>query len=224
MRWFLTSRIAVNKYGRYCVPRSSQHRPAARAVLAGKIWEPKTVAFLCGLSGDLVHAGTYFGDFLPALERSRSEDALLWAFEPNRENYRCAVATAELNDLRKLRLMNAGLGKENCRLPIITRTRRGRALGGMSHIVDRAPGIFDRTALIVKLDDVVPAERQIAAIQLDIEGFEQKALAGALGIIRRCRPVLILETALDPGWVAENLALLGYAATGNIEGNTVYRT
>src|ERR1700678_3814062 len=91
--------IAANVHGTYCVPAASRERPAARAILDGRIWEAETLAFLasqCG-SGDVVHAGTYFGDFLPALSRAIAEDARVWAFEPSSENFLCAGITLKLN-------------------------------------------------------------------------------------------------------------------------------
>src|SRR5262245_29594961 len=77
--------IAYNPLGGYCVPLSSRQRPAAQAILDGEIWERATLEILgsAPARGDIVHAGTFFGDFLPALSRSRSGDDVLWAFEPN---------------------------------------------------------------------------------------------------------------------------------------------
>ena len=57
--------IAYNKYGGYCVLLSSRHRPAAKKILAGEVWEADTIEFVksnCG-DGDLVHAGTLLGRF-----------------------------------------------------------------------------------------------------------------------------------------------------------------
>lgn len=69
--------VAGNKHGVYCVPRSSRHRPAAQAILQSRVWEPDTLDLVGGTDrdGDIVHAGTFFGDFLPALARSRRNGA-----------------------------------------------------------------------------------------------------------------------------------------------------
>jgi len=74
----LKCHVSYNKYGGYCVPDSSRHRPAAKMVLANDVYEPKTIEFMrreCG-SGDIIHAGTYFGDFLPALSSTCATDAV----------------------------------------------------------------------------------------------------------------------------------------------------
>src|SRR5438046_4458528 len=91
--------IASNEYGMYCIPQSSSDRPASKAVLASKVWEPKTIQFIrenCG-TGDVVHAGMYFGDFLPGISKALAPGALLWGFEPNPENFECARCTSLLN-------------------------------------------------------------------------------------------------------------------------------
>ena len=78
--------IAYNKYGGYCVPLSSLHRPAAQRILSGDVYEPNTIEFLISncSDGDIVHAGAYFGDFLPALSRSCAPNAKIWvSVDPN---------------------------------------------------------------------------------------------------------------------------------------------
>src|SRR2546425_921567 len=74
--------VARNKHGLYCVPRSSAHRPCAAAILLGEVRESKLLDVMCQYDSeaDIVHAGAYYGDFLPALSRSRSDGALVWAF------------------------------------------------------------------------------------------------------------------------------------------------
>jgi hypothetical protein len=79
--------IAYNAMGAYCLPTASIHRPAAQRVMAGEVWEPKTIELVCRNlgAGDAIHAGTYFGDFLPAFSRACAPGAVVWAFEPNTE-------------------------------------------------------------------------------------------------------------------------------------------
>src|SRR5438477_11756587 len=86
----LRCQIAYNEFGGFCVPTSSLHRPAARKILAGQVHEPQTIAFVAahGEHGDIVHAGAYFGDFLPGLSRACAPAYRIWAFEPNHANYR----------------------------------------------------------------------------------------------------------------------------------------
>jgi FkbM family methyltransferase len=218
--------IAYNRHGGYCVPSSSRRRPAARKILSGGIWEPETIEYMsahCG-KGDIVHAGAYFGDFIPALSRACASGATIWAFEPNPENYRCALVTTFINELDNVVVTHAGLGARTGWLTMVTSDRKGRPLGGASRIVEnRFKEGKHRYAevQIVRIDDVVPADRQIDILQLDVEGFEQSALAGAAETLRRCRPTLILETAPEEAWLSENILPLGYRITGKAHDNVI---
>ncbi|HEY2813192.1 MAG TPA: FkbM family methyltransferase [Acidimicrobiales bacterium] len=216
--------MATNVHGVYCVPHSSHGRPAAQAVLAGQVWEPDTIAFLVEhATADVIHAGTYFGDFLPALDRAVPPDGRVWAFEPNPENHRCASITVALNGATSTRLHHAGVGARasTARLEVVD--ERGVPLGGGSRLVPDTRG--NGTAVdidVVAIDDVVPTDRVVSVIQLDVEGYEREALTGAMATIERCRPVLVVEQ-LDDVWLDEHLAPLGYRETGpGLHGNRVF--
>lgn len=220
--------ISYNAFGGYCVPLSSRHRPATRKIVSGEVWEPQTIAFMakhCG-SGDIVHAGTYFGDFLPALSRACDANAKVWAFEPNPENYRCACITIMINGLHNVELINAGLGSQKGHLAMMVADARGRALGGGSRLIEgesvNGNGQFAKVE-IVKIDDVVPPDRNVAILQLDVEGFEQFALAGASETIKRCKPILILENLPQADWLSENILSLGYKVVGKAHANTIFQ-
>ena len=218
--------IAYNDLGGYCVPRSSLHRPAAQRVLSGKIWEPETIEYMvkhCG-EGDIVHAGSYFGDFLPALSRACANDAKVWAFEPNLENYRCALITTFINDLRNVEIANAGLGARKGSLSMMISDASGRSLGGTSRVLEeyKGDGREELTQVeIVRLDDAVPSDRTISILQLDVEDFEQPALTGATRTIERCKPILILENLPDQHWLSENILRLGYRVARKVHANTI---
>ena len=175
--------IAANAHGTYCVPAASRHRPAARAILEGRVWEAETLACLtahCG-AGDIVHAGTYFGDFLPALSRAMAPGARVWAFEPSRENFRCAEITVKLNGIENIALIQAALGAGPADAVLCTGEAGGPAAGGSSAIAsEMEDGLVYETVRVAALDEIVPTDREVSIIQLDVEKYEQQALAGAL--------------------------------------------
>jgi FkbM family methyltransferase len=222
--------VSYNQYGGYCVPQSSFYRPAARAVLSGKVYEPKTIEFMMAncRDRDIVHAGTFFGDFFPALSTALDSRAVIWAFEPNRENFRCANITLELNEVTNVRLTHAGLGARRATLFVQTEDASGLPLGGSSRIVSTGVGREKNEPVeILPVDEAVPAERDVGIVQLDVEGYEKEALSGALATIRRCLPILILEvlpesTLVRGDWFAKNILSLGYELTAKLHGNSVY--
>ena len=71
------------------------------------------------------------------------------------------------------------------------------------------------------IDEIVDRDSGIAAIHLDVEGYEQQVLEGALETLGRCRPMLVLETLPTDEWVRRHLFPLGYAVSGKVDGNIV---
>jgi FkbM family methyltransferase len=222
-------KIARNATGLFCVPLFSM-RQCNLHILNGRIFEPETINFVrdhAG-SGDVVHAGTYFGDFLPGFASGLAAGAKLWAFEPVYESYLCARITVELNRLDQVELFHAGLGEETGDGVVVTHDERGAFLGEMAYVANRPAGGEDGGAddgqaiRILAIDDVVPEDRQVSILQLDVEGFETPALNGALKTIRRCRPILILELAPPEAWIAEHLAPLGYSIRGGVHANVIF--
>src|SRR2546430_2068958 len=90
--------IAENAHGFYCVPRAAVQRPAARKIINGEVWEPETIDFVVRHCVDrsVVHAGAFFGDFLPAVSRALVADAVLYAAEPNPENHASSLWTVRI--------------------------------------------------------------------------------------------------------------------------------
>jgi FkbM family methyltransferase len=172
--------------------------------LGGAVYEAETVKFLVERArGDVVHAGTFFGDFLPALSRAYEQ---VWAFEPNSDSFKCAEITIRLNDLGNVNLRNSALGS-TARAATLVTERDGQYLGGASFVVDE-PG----ETPIQTVDDVVPSARHVGMIHLDVEGYEANALEGARETMRRCAPIVVLETLVQ---------IDGYAVSARLGRNFV---
>lgn len=221
--------IAYNEYGGYCIPSNCITRPAVRRLLDGRAHEPNTIAYMrenCG-KGDIVHAGTFYGDFLPGLSSALSKNAWIWAFEPNYESFRCAQITIILNDIKNVNLKNYGLGERESTKRFRTRRPSGEFMGGGSEIIkDDDP--WDGTIVninIKSLDTCVPTDRHISIIQLDVEGYEEQALKGSILTIKRCKPILILEDETDStedNWFRDNIKSLGYSRVDQLHNNKVF--
>jgi FkbM family methyltransferase len=190
---------AQNCYGKYCIPVSSKHRISAKTVMQGKIWEEETVNYIIKhASNDIIHAGTYFGDMLPAFSGIFDK---VWAFEPNSENFYCASRTMEINNIKNVNLFNAALGEKTGTAELeIEAMRRNKVqkLGGASNILKRKDNKSKSEIVeMVIIDEIIPIDRVISIIHLDIEGYELHALKGAINTIKRWYPILILEIKHD---------------------------
>lgn len=212
----LEATLSYNKYGGYCIPRRSVHRPAAQYVLSGRVWEEETIEYLVSVAKpntDIVHAGTFFGDFLPALSR---HFRVVYAFEPVEVNFRCAEVTCLLNGLYNVVLSKHALGATCGEALMKTKDEDGIYYGGHSHIAPDG----DECVLVRKLDRALPAKTDISVIHLDVEYYEEYVLRGALATIIQHRPVLVVET-LPEEFFEEKLVPLGYVLSHKVCGNHV---
>ena len=74
---------------------------------------------------------------------------------------------------------------------------------------------------VFRIDDLVPGDRHVSMIHLDVERHEREALTGALGTIARCRPAILVETVPEGAWLDAHLAPLGYAVGERVGPNTL---
>jgi FkbM family methyltransferase len=117
----------------------------------------------------------------------------VYAFEPVSYLYKLSKKNIELNNLEDfVVLKKAALSNEDGATDIYVESIR-------SSIVPYTKGHFDHNKIekvpTVKLDNYFLnySNEKIGLIFLDVEGYELYALQGALGIIKRDRPYLILE-------------------------------
>jgi len=213
--------IAYNELGAYCIPDSSNHEGAGEIVSRGVVYEGCTHKFIrdnCG-SGDIVHAGTFFGDMIPSF--SQVCKGTVWAFEPVRENYRCAKITMMLNGgCSNVRMTNSGLGSREDAVLIQTGRTSGKGLGGCARIMEIKEGCAHEMIRITTIDKVVPKDQNVSIMQLDVEGFEMEALQGGIETINASKPYLVLEAVVDKKydpdsilrneWFIENILSRGY--------------
>lgn len=212
-----------NEYGRYHLPEGLEHRPAVQAVLNGEVFEPDTVAFMRRHAGDgdVIHAGAFFGDFIPGLSKALAPGRRLWAFEPNPGNFAAAEKTVALNGLNNVTLINAALSDREGEILFRTHTSKGVPLGGASkHVLKDGPGVTRVPSVMI--DYAVPLDRKVSIVQLDVEGHERKALKGAHHIINRWAPILILEYFNKGEWIARNFREPNYRPIGKLHDNYVY--
>lgn len=223
--------ITENRFGKYCLAQSSIDRLAARRILDGNAWEPETTKVISTFlqTGDIVHAGTYFGPLLPCIAKAGNPyQHQIWAFEPNHENYLCAAETIKLNNLRNVNLFNLGLGEDNYSAKIKVKDNTGVSLGGGSHIISEElkESKYAEKVSIVSLDQHLLHSgkikgRFLSLIHLDVEGYEGKCLLGAAELLKIFKPTLILETIPTDTQSVELLSLLHYKKIGSCDKNSI---
>lgn len=201
--------------GDYFVPKYAEHRPASTAILSGDLYEPEThtviAKILAERGGDLIHAGTFFGDMLPTFSRACS--GIVYAFEPVLENYILAKLCLEANNLENVLLLNAALGSEISVAKIDTGSANETHRGGSSTISSEGQLTGQITIDCLGLANVT-------VIELDVEGHELYALQGARETIERSAPVILIED--NNGECDGFLGSLGYKQVKQIPGLSIW--
>ena len=116
------------------------------------------------------------------------------AIEPNAENVKLVELSRRANGFEQVTVVQAAAGRELGLLVLNTAYSNGTTAA----LSDDAAQLADATTVAcLRLDDVVPADRQIGFIKIDVEGAEYNALLGASALIKRSHPVIASE--FSPG-------------------------
>jgi FkbM family methyltransferase len=136
----------------------------------------------------IIDVGANIGFFTERFARWVGEAGRVIAIEPEAVNF------AELGR----RMARKGLAAR-----IDARLAAADAAPGTVHLVlnpdhpgDHKLGSSGRPVDAVTLDDLVPADRPVALIKIDVQGAELRVLAGATRILERDHPALFIE--VDP--------------------------
>ena len=173
-----------NKYGVYSIPKEIAYTYTAQTILDGGVHEDTTIDYIRSIGGNIIHAGSGFGDFLPALKNCDK----VWTFEPNKLMYESSLSTISLNTLDNVEIFPHAIGEYNGKSTLQHIDERGLEMGPRSEIGDVGYEVE-----MVKLDSIIPKDCKISLIHLDLEGYEFEALKGAKEIIERDKPIIVLE-------------------------------
>lgn len=139
---------------------------------------------------DIIDAGAYIGDSALVFDRFFSKCRRVYAFEPDTESYGLMEKTIAMNKLNNIIPVGVALGDSNSKGELTC-----QGLG--SNLLDRQFGQeakSDNSIKIVRLDDYVKQNNIVpGVIKTDLEGFEMHFLRGALGTIKKYRPIMVLS-------------------------------
>jgi FkbM family methyltransferase len=180
-----------NKYGVYSIPKEISYTYTAQTILGGGVHEDTTIDYIRSISGNIIHAGSGFGDFLPALKDCDK----VWIFEPNKLMYESSQSTISLNQIDNVEIFQCAIGEYNGECTLQHIDENGLEMGPRSEVqfnVNRSSDV-GYVVKMVKLDSIIPKDCKISLIHLDLEGYEFEALKGAKEIIERDKPIIVLE-------------------------------
>ena len=143
--------------------------------------------------GLYIDAGSYNADFIITLANKVSiNNSSFYIFEPNKIFYNNIINN--LDTKINYKIFNVALCDKDTTMEFI------QIPSSTSHIIDKKynayKNIVDRSNIDIiktnKLDTIITDEK-VTGIKIDIEGSEASMLKGAVNIIKRDRPILLLS-------------------------------
>ena len=161
----------------------------------------------------VIDIGANIGYFTMLSARLVGPAGHVLAVEPNPLNARMIEASRTMNGFSHVTVLQAAAGRQVGMLGLNT----SHSNGTTSTLEDTGAAMLEaRTVPCLPLDAVVPGDRPVGLIKVDVEGAEYNALSGCLGIIRRDRPVIVSE--FSPGMLEGISGVSGETYLGWLQG------
>ncbi|ABW11578.1 methyltransferase FkbM family [Parafrankia sp. EAN1pec] len=109
------------------------------------------------------------------------------AFEPSSDSWDQLIENINLNQLSQVEVHRVAVGDQSGEIDFTI------GHGTVNQVA--SPDIASRRERVpvVRLDDVVPHDRRVTLIKIDVEGHEPAVLDGARALIERLAPALLVE-------------------------------
>lgn len=131
----------------------------------------------------VIDAGAYDGDSALVF-RMNYKFGDIFSFEPLKENFLYLEKNIKNLHLNAVFPMNKGLGDKNMKCGIVN--------NGAGSFISKVNGL-EKTELITIDEFANERKLDVCLIKMDIEGFELKALQGAVETIKKNKPVLLIS-------------------------------
>jgi FkbM family methyltransferase len=168
----------------YQIRRDGRYEPAVCAVLRRHVKPGMTV----------LDIGANIGYLTMLLAKLVTSSGRVVAIEPNPENVKLLEASRRLNGFDQIAVIQIAAGRQTVLLALNVSHSNG-----MTAELPGAPEaiLASRTVPCFALDAILPRDRPINLVKIDVEGAELYALMGLEETIIRDRPVIVSE--LSPG-------------------------
>tara|TARA_R110001606_G_C15371237_1_gene649568 strand:+ start:1306 stop:2004 length:699 start_codon:yes stop_codon:yes gene_type:complete len=165
--------------------------PVQKAAAAGRVWE-RNIADIIRSHGNyqrgFIDVGSYIGSHaLPASQYYRH----VYSFEAVPKSFDLQTKSIENNNIKNVKLFNKIVYEESGKIIKIKTSQTGTGTSSICRHLKHYDTFFNVET--IKLDDVEFKEG-IGLIKIDVESAEWGVLLGASQLIKRDKPVIILET------------------------------
>ncbi len=184
-------KIVINPYRNCCVDDF---------IAQDGCWEPKVSEKIMKFlppDGVFIDVGANIGYHSLFAATLYNRTTSVFAFEPQKEIYDMVLESIRENLLTNIKVFNIGLSNTQCSAELnIFEENKGAAslVKGLNHHV----GTTSKQTIELKtLDSFESQISGIDVIKIDVEGFEFETILGAEKLIRKFKPVLLVE--FSPG-------------------------
>lgn len=151
------------------------------------VLEPQTLAKM--RQKDFIDVGACIGDSSVLFEREFC-DKNIYVFEPTKENFALLEQTLKLNNSKRIKPVNKGLGAKAGKLEIHYRADN---IGGSSAVFSDESTLAETTQITTLEEFVRENKIEVGFIKVDVEGFEMEFLKGAKETICTQKPAMLLS-------------------------------
>lgn len=152
------------------------------------------IAALAEPGATVIDVGANAGYFTMLASQRVGSTGQVYAFEPVQINRLRVQENMLLNRTQNVILRSEAASSRKGVTTFFTGPVDHRGLSSLRPLSDASESFDVQT---VRLDEVMPTDRRVSLVKIDVEGAEQHVLAGMLGIIRRDAPDVVLEVTND---------------------------
>lgn len=208
----------------YLIKKSKMNDPEIKFLK--HFLSPGTVAIDIGANG---------ADWTYQLYKNVGSKGQIYAFEANPYYALATGLTIKLLNLKNVMLFPVGLSDKDEQVPLRIQDSSGSRYSGRGY-VDKSSTINDKGIQIINLrilDSFLkeyPKMFEVALIKCDVEGYEFFVFKGAVEILTKCRPIVILENGnfekqgYNASTIYKFFKELNYSAFAAIAGELIAKT
>lgn len=161
-----------------------------RALLADRTWEKKAYDYYRNhilKEHTVIDCGAFIGSHTLKFSKLSKK---VYAFEPVPLINKCLQKTLKEKEIKNVELFNIALGNDSKETNIYTNFNGDSSIDGIRNKRFN----YNFKTRMERLDYIIGLNEKIDFIKIDVEGSEWDVLEGAKEIIKKWRPMILLET------------------------------
>ena len=148
----------------------------------------------------IIDIGANIG-FLSLYWAKKFNNCQVFSYEPTAYAFECLKKSKRLNRLNNLNIFKLAAGDDNCQGEVYSPTEKtyNKGLGSINFNTDiEGDQTYVKEKIdIVSLDEHIGMEKNVSLIKIDVQGTEINVLKGALKLIEKDKPLIIIEVQDD---------------------------